>query len=211
MHGFSEYLKFMVAIISIANPIGIIPIFVKLTEGQPRRELHRTALRTCLTFATVLLVILFAGEPILSFFGISVASFRVAGGIIILLMAIAMVHGQVSGMKHTKEESEDASEMDSLAIVPLGIPLLAGPGAISTVIVYSNQGSTVLHYLLLGGEIIIVTLLVWLCLHAAPYIAKLLGKIGINVVTRIMGLILAAIGIEFIVGGLSVMLPGLGL
>lgn len=209
MHGWSEYLKFLVVMISITNPIGVIPIFVKLTEGQARPEQQGTARRTCLAFAAVLIVTLVAGDPILRFFGITVASFRVAGGIIILLMAIAMVHGQISGAKRTKEESEDVTERASLAIVPLGIPLLAGPGAISTVIVYSHQGTSVTHYLLLGGELLLVTLIVWLCLSSAPYITRLLGRIGINVVTRIMGLILAAIGVEFIVDGLTAILPGL--
>jgi len=209
MNEWSEYLKFLAAMISITNPIGIIPIFVALTEGQPKQEQHRTALRTSLAFAIILIITLFAGEPILRFFGITVSSFKVAGGIIILLMAISMVHGRVSGTKHTKEESEDAADRESLAIVPLCIPLLAGPGAISTVIVYSHQGSSVVHYLLLSGELIVVALLIWLCLNAAPYIAKLFGRIGINVVTRIMGLILAAIGVEFIVDGLIVMFPGL--
>jgi len=159
MDGWTEYLKFLAAMISISNPIGVIPIFVTLTGGQTRREQHVTARRTCLAFGIVLLVILVAGEPILRFFGITIASFKVAGGIIILLMAIAMVHGRVSGAKHTKEESEDAADKDSLAIVPLAIPLLAGPGAISTVIVYSNQGSTFMHYLILGGELMAVALL----------------------------------------------------
>lgn len=209
MDGWTEYLKFLAAMISISNPIGVIPIFVTLTGGQTRREQHVTARRTCLAFGIVLLVILVAGEPILRFFGITIASFKVAGGIIILLMAIAMVHGRVSGAKHTKEESEDAADKDSLAIVPLAIPLLAGPGAISTVIVYSNQGSTFMHYLILGGELMAVALLIWLCLIAAPFLAKLLGRTGINIVTRIMGLILAAIGVEFIAHGLIELFPGL--
>jgi len=209
MDGWTEYLKFLAAMISISNPIGVIPIFVTLTGGQTRREQHVTARRTCLAFGIVLLVILVAGEPILRFFGITIASFKVAGGIIILLMAIAMVHGRVSGAKHTKEESEDAADKDSLAIVPLAIPLLAGPGAISTVIVYSNQGSTFMHYLILGGELMAVALLIWLCLVAAPFLAKLLGRTGINIVTRIMGLILAAIGVEFIAHGIIELFPGL--
>lgn len=211
MNEWTDYLKFLVAVVSIANPIGVIPVFVTLTEGQTKWEQRSTAKRTCLAFAIVLIVVLIAGEPILNFFGITVSSFKVAGGLIILLMAIAMVHGQVSGVKHTQQESQDAAAaaQESLAIVPLAIPLLAGPGAISTVIVYANQGSSVVQYVLLAAELIVVTLLVWFCLNAAPYIAKFLGRIGINVVTRIMGLILAAIGIEFMAHGLTEMFPRL--
>jgi multiple antibiotic resistance protein len=211
MNDWTEYLKFLVALVSVANPIGAIPIFITLTSDEPLKQRRKIASRTTLAFGSILLVILFAGESLLAFFGITVASFKAAGGIIILLMAISMVQGRVSKVKHTKEEGEDAADRESVAIVPIGIPLLAGPGAISTVIVYSHHTSSMVHHLLLGAEIMIVGLLVWLCLNAAPYIAKLLGKIGINIVTRIMGLILAAIGVEFIADGLIGMFPGLAL
>ncbi len=205
----TEYVKFLAALISIANPIGAVPIFVTLVGAESRAVQRRTARVTSLTFAGILLVNLFAGEPILAFFGISVASFKVAGGVIIFMMALSMVRARTSQVKHTEQESRDAAEKESVAIVPLGIPLLAGPGSISTVIVYSRHDFTMTHLSLLGGEILLVAVLVWLCLTAAPYIAKALGKIGINVVTRIMGLILAAIGVEFIAHGLMELFPGL--
>jgi len=209
MNDWTEYLKFLAALVSIANPIGAIPVFISLTSDEALSQRRRIASQTTLAFSGILLVILFVGEPLLAFFGITVASFKTAGGIIILLMAISMVHGQVSKAKHTKEEAEDAAARDSVAIVPMGIPLLAGPGAISTVIVYSHHASSMVGKLLLGAEILAVALLVWLCLNAAPYIARLLGKTGMNIVTRIMGLILAAIGIEFIANGLMGLFPGL--
>jgi len=198
-----------VALVAIANPIGAIPVFITLTSDEALSQRRRIASQTTLAFSSILLVILFAGEPLLVFFGITVASFKTAGGIIILLMAISMVHGQVSRAKYTKEESLDAADRDSVAIVPMGIPLLAGPGSMSTVIVYSHHASSMVHKLLLGAEILTVALLVWLCLNAAPYIARLLGKTGMNIITRIMGLILAAIGVEFITHGLVELLPGL--
>lgn len=209
MDDWAEYLKFFAALVSIANPIGAIPVFITLTSDDSLRQRRKIASQAILSFSGILLVILFIGEPLLDFFGITIASFKTAGGIIILLMAISMVHGQVSKAKQTAGEAEDAAAKDSVAIVPLGIPLLAGPGAISTVIVYSLHASLLVNKLFLGTVVLIVALLIWLCLNAAPYIAKLLGKTGMNIVTRIMGLILASIGIEFITHGLVELLPGL--
>jgi len=209
MNDWTESLKFLVALVSIANPIGAIPVFITLTSDEALSQRRKIASQTTLAFSGILLIILFVGEPLLAFFGITVDSFKTAGGIIILLMAIAMVHGQVSKVKQTKEESLHAADKDSVAIVPMGIPLLAGPGAISTVIVYSHHAASLAQKLILGAEILTVALLIWLCLNAAPYIAKLLGKTGMNIITRIMGLILAAIGVEFITHGLVGLLPGL--
>ena len=209
MNDWTEYLKFLVALVSIANPIGAIPVFITLTADEALNQRRKIATRTTLAFSCILIVILFVGEPLLAFFGITIDSFKTAGGIIILLMAISMVHGRVSRVKQAVGEAEDAAEMDSVAIVPMSIPLLAGPGAMSTVIVYSHHASSMVNKLFLGAEILTAALIVWLCLNAAPYIARLLGKTGMNIITRVMGLILAAIGVEFITHGLVELLPGL--
>ncbi|MDF7801056.1 YchE family NAAT transporter [Pontiellaceae bacterium B1224] len=207
MNEWTEYLKFLAAVTSVANPIGLIPIFVTLTVACTKRERQSIARQTCLAFACVLIITLFAGEPLLGFFGITVASFKTAGGIIILLMAISMVHAKVSPAKQTKEEAVDAIDKKTIAIVPLCIPLLAGPGSISTVIVYSQHSYSIVHFLLLTVEIIVIALIVWICLSSAHFIAKLLGQTGINVITRIMGLVLAAIGVEFITHGIMEIFP----
>jgi multiple antibiotic resistance protein len=209
MNDWTDYLKFLAAVFTVTNPFGVIPIFITLTADYSKKERQSTAHRTSVAFACVMLLILLAGDPILRFFGISVSSFKAAGGIIILLMAISMVHAKVSRVKQTVEEAEDATDKASIAIVPLCTPLLAGPGAMSTVIVYSHQGSSVLHGLLLGACLLVVALSIWLCLTTAPFIAKLLGRTGMNVVTRIMGLILGAIGVEFIAEGFMGILNGL--
>ena len=152
---------------------------------------------------------LVTGERILAFFGISFASFRVGGGILVLLIAISMLHARVSPAKQTEEEAQDAAEMEAVAVVPLGIPLLAGPGAISTIIVYAHRGEAFQHYLFLGPGITLVAITVFLSFRAAPAIAGYLGKTGINVVTRIMGLIMAAIAVEIMASGLKLLFPGL--
>ncbi|MGQ9499371.1 MAG: YchE family NAAT transporter [Dissulfurimicrobium sp.] len=204
-----EYMKFFAALLSIVNPVGAIPIFINITNTQTSDDRHKTALIASLTIVMVLFVSLVAGEAILHFFGISISSFRVGGGILILLMAISMMHAHISPARHTEEEAKDVADKDSVAIVPLGIPLLAGPGAISTVILYANRSNSILHYLILLAIILIVAGITWLCLRSAFLLADLLGKTGINIFTRIMGLIMAAIGVEFITNGLKQLLPGL--
>jgi len=205
-----EYAKFFAGLLSIVNPIGSIPVFINLTANQSPSERHKTGLHAAISVVLVLSIVLATGETLLGFFGITVSSFRVGGGILILLMSISMMNARLSPVKQTEEEAQDAAEKDSVAVVPLGIPLLAGPGAISTVIVYAHSASSPIHYLLLAAEILAVSGAVWISFRLAPFIASRLGRTGINVVTRIMGLIMAAIGIEFIANGLKQIFPGLG-
>lgn len=203
----SEYLKYFAGLLAIVNPIGAIPLFVNMTGQQTSAQKKHTGLVASVATCVVLLVVLVTGEAILRFFGISIASFRVGGGILLLLIAISMLHAKTSPAKHTEEEAIDSSERDSVAVVPLAIPILAGPGAISTVILYAQRRSEIGHYFLLAGEIVLISLVVFGCFTAAPYLARLLGKTGINIVTRIMGLIMAAIGVEFIANGLKQLFP----
>ena len=203
----ADYVTFLVGLLSIVNPIGSTPIFLNLTMNQSPDERNRTGLVTALSVGIILVVSLVAGEAVLSFFGITVSSFRVGGGIILLLMAISMMHAHMSPVKHTEEEAQDATEKNSVAVVPLGIPLLAGPGAISTVIVFAHRGSSLSHYLLLALEIFGIACIVWICLRLAALISAALGKTGMNIITRIMGLIMAAISVEFITDGLKQIFP----
>jgi len=203
----TEYLKSLAALISIVNPVGAIPVFIKLTESQSVAERHATSLRSAVTTGMVLLVSLALGETLLAFFGITIASFRVGGGILIMLIAFSMLHAQTSQTKHTDEEARDSLERDTVAVIPLGIPLLAGPGAISTIILNAQRYSSLPHYLILSAEIVLVALAVWISLRSAPLIAQLLGRTGINIVTRIMGLIMTAVGVEFIATGLKELFP----
>ena len=203
----TEYLKFLAALISIVNPIGAIPVFIKLTESQAPADRTRTCRRSAVTTALVLLASLAIGEVILGFFGITIASFRVGGGILIMLIAFSMLHAQTSQTRHTAEEMRDSLERDTVGVVPLGIPLLAEPGAISTIILHAQRYASLSHYLILAAEIMVVAAAVWLCLRSASLIATLLGRTGINIVTRIMGLIMTAVGVEFIANGLKQLFP----
>jgi multiple antibiotic resistance protein len=201
----NEYLKFFAALLAIVNPVGAIPIFINLTEEQRDEERRKTGTMAAVSVAVILAVVLFSGESVLDFFGVTVGSFRVGGGILILLMAISMLHARVSQVKQTEEEM--FADRETGGVVPLGTPLLAGPGAISTVILYAQRYSSTLHYVILLAGIVLLALLTWLCFRMAPVMAKVLGKTGINIFTRIMGLFMAAIGVEFIANGLKQLFP----
>jgi multiple antibiotic resistance protein len=157
----------------------------------------------------VLVGAVFLGEPLLDVFGISIASFRVGGGILLLLMAIAMLQALPSRVQQAPEEAKEAEEKEHVAVVPLAIPLLAGPGAMSTVIIYAHQAATWFDTLFLILASLFVAGTVWVALALANSIGTALGKTGVNIVTRLMGLILAAIAVEFITQGLAQLLPGL--
>ncbi|MHB9027565.1 MAG: YchE family NAAT transporter [Candidatus Latescibacterota bacterium] len=210
MDSWPEYTQFLIGLISIVNPIGSIPIFLGIIGAMSLEDQRRTVFRTSIALWVILTVVQFSGNAILSFFGIGIPSFRVAGGILILLIAISMMHAQLSRTKHTEEESLDAAERNSVAVVPLGIPLLAGPGAISTVIVSASQGTSLFHHLAITLVITLVALTTWGVLRSATFIESLLGRTGINVVMRIMGLIMTAVAVEFIASGLKQIFPVLG-
>lgn len=209
MEHISVYLKFFIGLLAIVNPVGSIPIFLDACRDMDHRERNATGQRVFVTVLSVLLVVLMSGEFILRFFGITINAFRVAGGILLFIMALSMLHARVSSTKQTREEAQDLETRDSVGIVPLGIPLLAGPGAISTVILYSQQYQDAVDTVILGTIIVLVALTVWLCLRVSPWIRGMMGQTGINIITRIMGLIMAAIGVEIIATGLKGLFPAL--
>ena len=209
MAAWVEYLKFFAGLVAILNPIGVIPIFINLTYNQTAPERNRTALMAAITVGVVLAVALLCGEVILDFFGISVASFQVAGGILILLNSLSMLQAKMGATRQTEEEAQETSEREDVAVVPIGVPLTAGPGAISTVILYGHKPALFGRYVILVGGIAIVALIVWTAFRLAPLISRALSRTGINIVTRLMGLIMAAIGIEFIASGLRILFPSL--
>lgn len=205
----TEYVKIFVAVLVIVNPIGAIPFYISLTTNMAPAERRRIPNTTSLSIAVVLIVSAILGEALLRFFGISIDSFRVGGGILLMLMAVSMMQARQSRSRQTPEEAIEAEEKDSVAVVPLAIPLLAGPGAISTVIIYASQSNHPVHYLLLMTSGILVAAAVWAALKSAERVARLLGRTGINIAMRLMGILLAAIAIEFIASGALGLLPGL--
>ena len=203
MLSFAEYSQFFVGLLAIVDPLGAIPIFLILTARQSPKVKRATIRLTVLSVFSVLIVSLVLGEWILSVLGISINAFRCAGGLILLLMALSMLQSNLTkpGEVHSLEEDE------TVALVPLTIPLLAGPGAISTVIVYAHQSSDWSHIVLIFAAIASVCVCLWLTLIAMPWLAKHITAKSIAMSTRIMGLLLAAIAIEFIAGGLKGLFP----
>ena len=199
--------KIGIALFAIVNPIGSVPIFISATDGWEQKQKMRTANVVAVTVFLVLGASALFGEGILDFFSISIPSFQVGGGILILLIAINMLHAKQSHSKQTPEEAKTMEERDVIAIVPLSIPLLAGPGAISSMIIAAQDSATLGGQLSLLLPISVVAMLIWLTLQLSGYIAGKLGTIGINIVTRLMGLILAAMAVEFIAHGMSGLFP----
>ena len=206
---YAYYAKALVGILVIVNPMGAIPIFLSLCEGRPLPQCRQIAKTSSIAVAVILLVAAWGGELILDLFGIGIPAFRTGGGLLILLMAIAMLHARQSQARQTPAEQQEATLRENIAIVPLAIPLMAGPGAISLVIVDAHQLSDWIGRSVLSGGILLVAGLVWICLRLAAPIGKQLGITGLNLSTRIMGLLLTAIGIQMIANGLTQLLPGL--
>jgi multiple antibiotic resistance protein len=207
---FTALTQAALTLFAIVDPVGVIPIFLLATRGFTREQSHRAAWISALTVWLVLFLFTFLGEPILKFFNIRIEAFSVAGGLLLLMLALSMLQAHVSPLRQTPDEAMEAEEKDAVGVVPLGIPLLAGPGAITHVIVAAGAApGDIAHQSGLLIPITLVALSVWISFRAAPGIARRLGKTGIHVVTRLMGLMIAAISIEMLARGLAGLFPGL--
>ena len=202
----TDYLKLFLGLVSIVNPIGTIPVFLSLTQERDRAERRSIARQTSAAVLIILGIALLGGEAVLQFFGISIPSFRCAGGILVFLMALSMLRAEPSGMRQTAEENLESSQRQSIAVVPLAMPMLAGPGAISTVIVYAHASRTWQQEGFMALAIGATAVVTYAGLRFAPVIERLLGQTGMNVVTRVMGLILAALAVELMAGGAAELL-----
>lgn len=205
----TEQIKFLVGLFAIVNPLGAIPIFLSMAADRRSAEMHRTAAKTSVAVVIILILSVWAGDSLLGFFGIGIPAFRIAGGMLVLMIAIAMFHAKVSQARHTDAEELEAESKVDISVVPLAIPLLAGPGAISLVIVGAHQASGLLDKLFFSLSIALMGLIIWVVLLLAEPIGNRLGTAGLNIATRVMGLILAAMAVQFMVDGLVVLLPGL--
>jgi len=201
--------KIGLALFAIVNPIGSVPIFISATQGWPAEDREQTARTATITVFLVLVSSIFFGERILDFFGIGIPSFQVGGGILLMLIAISMLQGRASHVRQTPEEAQEVADREAIAVVPLSIPLLAGPGAISSMIIAAQQSGSFWGHVALILPVIVVCLLIWTTLRLSVNIAYRLGTIGINIVTRLMGLVLAAMAVEFIAHGIQGLFPAI--
>ena len=207
---FAIYLQFFIGLFAIVNPFGSLPIFFSMTAHQYEAERNHTSLVTSVSIGVILLVSLFFGKFILDAFSISLDSFRVAGGFLIVSIAMTMISGKLGEHKQNKEEKNaDVSEYENIGVVPLAMPIMAGPGAIGSTIVWGTRYHQVTDYIGFSVSIILFSVVCYILFRFSAPLVKKLGKTGSNVVTRIMGLILMALGIEITVAGLSNLFPGL--
>jgi multiple antibiotic resistance protein len=205
----SVILKMVVSLFAVVNPLGSAPLYLSMTANFTPAERGRIANTAAITCAITLCIAAVAGEQVLNAFGISVGSFRVIGGLMFLLMAIDMLNVRPSRLRHTPEEQMEAADRRQVAFVPLGIPMLAGPGAISTVLLYWNEQEAAAGKSAVIAVVLAIGLACWAILRGAAPIGRLLGTTGINILIRLMGLIVGALGVEYVVAGLKQMIPGL--
>ena len=191
------------SLLAMVNPLGALPIFVGLTGDYAPGHRRRTALRACLAAAAVLCVFALFGSVILRFFGITTHAFRIAGGILFFGIGWDMLQARRARSKTTPEEEVESAAREDVAVVPLGVPTLAGPGAITTVVALMDQAEGPAAVLSVYGAIAAVLLISLAVLMAAPALLRLLGQTGINVMTRIMGLLIMVVGVQFVLDGLA--------
>ena len=204
---YTEYLKIFIALLAVVDPFAAMPIVIGMMARDEDADLKAIARTVVITVTVVLLLALYLGQNVLDFFGISINSFRVSGGILLMLMSLAMLQGKVSETVCNHEEAEE--EAHQTAVVPLAIPMLAGPGAISAVILYAQKGNSVEHYSIITAIITWIAIILWIVLRATPWLSARLSKTTVNIVIRLMGLVLLALAVEFIAGGLKGLFPAL--
>jgi len=205
---FQDYLRFIVTLVAVLDPFLAIPIFLSVAAAREPAGRHRLVNAVTVTVFAVLSGAAIFGEALLAALGTSLPAFQVGGGLVLLLMALAMLNAQAGGVRQSKAEAEEIESRDASGVVPLAVPLLAGPGAISTTIVAAQAGDAV-HIAGLVFCIALVCVLLWSILRVAEPIGSRLGTTGLNIATRLLGLLLAAIAIEMMAGGLKTLLPGL--
>lgn len=193
-----------VALFSIMNPFGTVPIFVSLTQKNNKLERNRIAFWTSINVLIILMISFFSGKFILMFFGISLNALKIAGGLIIASSGFALLTGEFSkhkGMERSKVK-EDVKTRSEISLTPLAIPMIAGPGTISLLITYNQEYTGITNILTVVGAILLATTCIYLILKSSFYIVKVLGASGINALSRIIGFIVIAIGVEFIISSL---------
>jgi len=199
-----NYVKITTGLFIMLNPFVLIPVFLGLTGGMSKAQRMKVAMTTSIAVFIIMLIAVFTGNHVLSFFGITISDFRIAGGILILLMAITMARAKDEGMRYSDKEHTEAKSKDTnIGVVPLAIPLMAGPAGISVAIIDADLCNTVMSRIILVIIIACLSALLWVAMVLGEKIGKFLGHTGQQVLTRVMGLILLALAAEFLVVGIQ--------
>ena len=198
----SLFLVSLPAVLFVVDPVGVVPIFLAMTAGDSEEKIRSTARRACMVACSLLLFFAVFGGVIFKMFGVSLAAFRVAGGILLLITALDMLRARPSETRTTPSEQAEGETKDAVALVPLAMPLLAGPGAIATAMVLmARGGDSLLSAVPVLLAIIITFVTSYFVLRAAGFVQRVLKQSGVAILERVMGLILAAIAVQFIADG----------
>lgn len=204
----SGYLRFFVTLAAVLDPFLAVPIFLALTAARGEAERRNLVRVVTITVLAVLAVSAVVGEQVLTLIGASLPAFRVGGGLVLLLMALSMLNAQVGGVRQNQDEARELQSGELSGVVPIAVPLLAGPGAISTTIIAAQAGGAA-HLGAIIGCIALVCAMTWIVLSLAHPIGARMGTTGLNIATRLLGLLLAALAIQTMAEGLRQLFPGL--
>jgi MarC family membrane protein len=203
------FIYLFVALFSVLNPIGTVPIFVGLTQGDSKQECSRISLWTSINVFLILIISFFVGKYVLSFFGISIDSLRIAGGLIIVSSGFSLLSGKFNKKRGINKKIEtDAQKRNDIALTPLAIPMLAGPGSISLLIAFYQEHNSTNELIIASAAILAIAIAIFIILRSAHYLAQILGASGIVAISRIVGFIVIAIGIQYIVSALINIVKG---
>lgn len=198
------------ALFSVLNPIGTVPIFVGLTEGYTKKEISKTSLWTALNVFIILMIAFFIGQYVLTFFGITITALRIAGGILITNSGFALLNGKFSKNKGiNKKVEEEAQERSDIALTPLAMPMLAGPGSMSLLIAFYQEHNSTSEIISSCLAILVIALVIFIILRSAYYLARILGSSGIVAISRIVGFLTIAIGIQYIISAILSIIRGI--
>jgi membrane protein, MarC family len=197
------------SLVVIINPVMVTSVFITLTSNATPQAKRAIIRKTTIIAFIVLLVFAISGTLVFKFFSITIGAFQIAGGIILFSVAMGMLHATASRTRQTPEEMDEAMSRDDIAVVPLAIPMVSGPGAITTVIVLSGEARAIPNMAILFLAIVVAMVIVFVMLRNAARIQKYLGPSGLNITTRLMGLVLAAIAVQFVIRGVESVLPEL--
>lgn len=202
-----EMIQFIVAMVIMMNPLGSLSIFLDLTRKTPVIEQRKIAIEATTAIFLIMLLTLWSGREVLGLFGITISAFRFAGGIILLIMGFSMLQSKESPVSHTSGDDEAAKQRQSPGVVPIALPVIVGPGTMSTLIIAASDYPELLNKFWMSMICICLTIIMGLMLYYAAFIAKIVGPSIIKVVTRIMGMIIMAIAVGMLADGLIGLLP----
>ncbi len=195
-------LSILITLFSVVNPIGAIPLFLSLTHDYSKKEIRHTSLLTSIYFFLILSAFFLAGNYILSFFGLSLSALKIAGGLVILSSGYSLLNGKMAKSRAIDSEvKKEAMEKVDISFSPMAMPMLSGPGSISLLIAYFSKYAEWIDRFMIVGMIAACAFLVFLILNSAPLLFKMLGKGGLNAISRIMGFIVMSIGVQYIITG----------